>query len=149
MLISPELVHIILLQGLQMYNYILIQTLFAHTRQRDNYHWQHACQQASTFSFLCLQQLSITYYIEESINYQPVPTNNARRAIQTFKSHFISDHSIGTNFPLQLWDPLHPQAEDSLNMLCEQSIQISMQNPPRKAQFQCTAILAPFGCKSM
>ena len=57
------------------------------------------------------------------MTYQLVPPHDHRRniaekAIQTFKSHFISI-LCGTaeNFPLHLWDRLLPQAELTLNML--------------------------------
>jgi hypothetical protein len=44
--------------------------------------------------------------------------NTAERAIQTFKSHFIS--ALGTmdvDFPIQLWDKLALQVQDSINLL--------------------------------
>jgi hypothetical protein len=45
--------------------------------------------------------------------------NAAERAIQTFKNRFIS--ALGTtnaDFPIQLWDKLAPQVQDSINLLC-------------------------------
>ncbi|KAL7460503.1 hypothetical protein ACHAXS_000946 [Conticribra weissflogii] len=63
------------------------------------------------------------FLIDESIDYQIVlpkehGVNSAKRAIQTFKNHFISGLRLtDPNFPLQLWDQFLPQAEDSLNML--------------------------------
>jgi hypothetical protein len=44
--------------------------------------------------------------------------NAARCAIQTFKNRFIS--ALGTtniDFPIQLWDKLAPQMQDSINLL--------------------------------
>jgi hypothetical protein len=44
--------------------------------------------------------------------------NAAERAIQTFKVAFIAAlATTDSDFPLQLWDWLTPQAEDTLNML--------------------------------
>jgi hypothetical protein len=44
--------------------------------------------------------------------------NAAKRAIQTFKAHFISAlATTDSNFPLQLCDQLTPQVEAMLNML--------------------------------
>ncbi len=44
--------------------------------------------------------------------------NAVERAIQTFKNWFIG--ALGTtdaNFPIQLWDKLAPQVQDSINLL--------------------------------
>ena len=49
--------------------------------------------------------------------------NAAKRAIQTFKNRFIG--ALGTtdyNFPVQLWDKLAPQVQDSINLLCQSCI---------------------------
>jgi hypothetical protein len=44
--------------------------------------------------------------------------NAAERAIQTFKNHFIAGlATVDKNFPIQLWDELIPQAQDTLNLL--------------------------------
>jgi hypothetical protein len=44
--------------------------------------------------------------------------NAAERAIQTFKTAFIAAlATTDSDFPLQLWDWLTPQVEDTLNML--------------------------------
>ena len=44
--------------------------------------------------------------------------NAAERAIQTFKNHFIAGlASVDPDFPIQLWDELIPQAQDTLNLL--------------------------------
>ncbi len=44
--------------------------------------------------------------------------NAAERAIQTFKAAFIAAlTTTDSNFPLQLWDRLTPQVEDTLNLL--------------------------------
>jgi hypothetical protein len=45
--------------------------------------------------------------------------NAAEHAIQTFKNRFIG--TLGTtdvDFPVQLWDKLMPQVQDSINLLC-------------------------------
>jgi hypothetical protein len=43
----------------------------------------------------------------------------AKQAIQTFKAHFISAlASTDSEFPLQLWDRLTLQVENTLNMPC-------------------------------
>ncbi|KAL7485737.1 hypothetical protein ACHAW6_011335 [Cyclotella cf. meneghiniana] len=67
---------------------------------------------------------AITKYLcSQDIKWQFIPPNKhhvnaAKRAIQTFKNHFISGLcSTNRNFPSQLWDKLLPQAQDSLNML--------------------------------
>jgi hypothetical protein len=60
---------------------------------------------------------------EEAIDYQLVPPhvhrrNAAKRAIRTFKNHFIAGLcSVDPNFPLQLWDRLLSQATTTLNLL--------------------------------
>ena len=44
--------------------------------------------------------------------------NSAERAIQTFKHHFLSGlATCNSQFPIQEWDRLLPQAEMTLNML--------------------------------
>jgi hypothetical protein len=44
--------------------------------------------------------------------------NAAERAIQTFKNHFISGLcTTNKDFPLQLWDQMTEQAQDTLNLL--------------------------------
>ena len=59
----------------------------------------------------------------EKIAYQLVPpykhrTNQAERAIQTFKNHFKSClASVDPKFPLSEWDRLVPQANITLNLL--------------------------------
>jgi hypothetical protein len=68
-------------------------------------------------------QIVIDFLTKENITYQKVPpythrANTAERAIQTFKSHFVSGlASTPTNFPMHLWCRLLPQAQDTLNML--------------------------------
>ena len=59
----------------------------------------------------------------KNIVIQLVPPNNhrvnaAKRAISTFKDHFIAGLcTINPNCPLQLWDEFRPQTQDTLNML--------------------------------
>ncbi len=49
--------------------------------------------------------------------------NVAKQAIQTFKAAFIAAlMTTDSDFPLQLWDHLTPQVEDTLNMLCASRI---------------------------
>jgi hypothetical protein len=55
------------------------------------------------------------------------PTNHcvnaAEWAIQTFKNCFIG--ALGTtdgDFPIQLWDKLAPQVQDSINILCQSRV---------------------------
>jgi hypothetical protein len=44
--------------------------------------------------------------------------NAAERVTQTFKAAFIAAlATTDSNFPLQLWDKLTPQVQDTLNML--------------------------------
>jgi hypothetical protein len=63
------------------------------------------------------------YFTEQGIDYQlALPhihrRNNAERAIQTFKNHFISGLcSVDPNFLLKLWDKLLPQGTLMLNLL--------------------------------
>ena len=59
----------------------------------------------------------------QHVTLQKVPpydhrTNPAEKAIDTFKSHFISGlASLHLEFPLHLWDCLIPHAEITLNLL--------------------------------
>ena len=61
--------------------------------------------------------------IKENCDLQLVPPdthrrNLAERAIQTFKSHFISILAgVDPSFPMSLWDRLVPQAVMTLNLL--------------------------------
>jgi hypothetical protein len=63
------------------------------------------------------------YLTKEGIDYQLATPhihrrNNAERAIQTFKNHFITGlFSVDPNFTLKLWDKLLPQATITLNLL--------------------------------
>ncbi len=57
------------------------------------------------------------------MTYQLVPPldhrrNHTKKAIQTFKDHFVAILCRADKvFPLNLWDLLLPQAENTLNML--------------------------------
>jgi hypothetical protein len=57
------------------------------------------------------------------MTYQLIPPHNhcrncAKKAIQTFKDHFVAILCrADKEFPLNLWDLLLPQAENTLNML--------------------------------
>ena len=63
------------------------------------------------------------YVTSQNIDIQLVPpanhrVNAAKRAITTFKEHFIAAlATIDINCPLQLWDQFLAQVQDSLNML--------------------------------
>jgi hypothetical protein len=63
--------------------------------------------------------------------------NTAKRAIRTFKNHFIAGLcSFNKDFPLHLWDRLVPQALLSLNIL-----RGSRLNPKLSA---CAQLFGPF-----
>ena len=58
-----------------------------------------------------------------SLNQITFRVNAAERAIQTFKNCFIG--ALGTtnaDFPIQLWDKLAPQLQDSINILCQSRV---------------------------
>jgi hypothetical protein len=63
------------------------------------------------------------YMHANDVDFQLVPPgihrrNAAKRAIRTFKNHFIAGLcSVDKNFPMHLWDKLIPQAEITLNLL--------------------------------
>jgi hypothetical protein len=78
--------------------------------------------------------------------------NVAKRAIQTFKDHIISALAMSdSKFPLQLWDKLTSQVENTLNLM-----QASRINPNMSAyeaiwgsyNWNCFP-LAPPGCKAI
>jgi hypothetical protein len=77
--------------------------------------------------------------------------NAAERAIQTFKDAFIAAlATTDSNFPLQLWDWLMPQVQDTLNMMRTSRI-----NPAISAYEDLNGPydwnrypLAPLGCKA-
>jgi hypothetical protein len=91
---------------------LLIQSLIIHGLKP---HLQQLDNEAS----LALRN----YLTKQGINYQlALPhihrRNNAERAIQTFKNHFIASLcSVDPTFPLKLWDRLLPQATITLNLL--------------------------------
>jgi hypothetical protein len=78
--------------------------------------------------------------------------NAAERAIQTFKDHFISAlATTDSEFPLQLWDKLTSQVENTLNLM-----QASRINPNISAYEALRGLydwnhfpLAPPGCKAI
>ncbi len=78
--------------------------------------------------------------------------NAAERAIQTFKDAFIAAlATTDNNFPLQLWDKLAPQVQDTLNLL-----RTSRKNPDISAYEALNGPydwnrnpLAPPGCKTI
>ena len=75
--------------------------------------------------------------------------NIAKRAIRTFKSHFLSIMAgVSDAFPNFLWDCLLPQTELTLNLLCQSNISLSISawehyNGP--FNFDATPI-GPMGC---
>ncbi len=53
--------------------------------------------------------------------------NVVERAIQTFKDHFISAlATTDSRFPLQLWDKLTSQVENTLNLMQASCIDLNM-----------------------
>jgi hypothetical protein len=78
--------------------------------------------------------------------------NATKRVIQTFKGAFIAAlATTDSDFPLQLWDRLTPQVEDTLNML--QALHVD----PSKSAYKILNRpynwnrypLAPLGCKAV
>jgi hypothetical protein len=78
--------------------------------------------------------------------------NAAKRAIQTFKAHFIRAlPTTNSDFPLQLWDRLTPQVENTLNLMHPSRID------PTKSAYEAIHgpydwnrfPLAPPGCKAI
>ena len=78
--------------------------------------------------------------------------NAAKQAIQTFKDAFISAlATMDSNFPLQLWDKLTSQVQDTLNLLRTSHID------PSKPAYEILNgpynwnryLLAPLGCKAI
>jgi hypothetical protein len=63
------------------------------------------------------------FFTTIDVEYQLVPPHCHRRSaaereIHTFKEHFVAElSSVDTDFPLNLWDRLLPQAELTLNLL--------------------------------
>ena len=78
--------------------------------------------------------------------------NAAERAIQTFKDAFIAAlATTDVDFPLQLWDKLAPQVQDTLNLLRESratpgiSAYEALNGPYDWSRYP----LAPIGCKAI
>jgi hypothetical protein len=78
--------------------------------------------------------------------------NAAERAIQTFKDHFISAlATTDSEFPLQLWDKLTSQVENTLNLMRASRINTNisayeaLRGPYNWNRFP----LAPPGCKAI
>ena len=93
----------------------------------------------------------------KGLDYELVPPGNhrrnpAERAIQTFKSHFISIiNGVDTGYPADAWDQLIPQTNMTLNLLRECNM-----NPKHSAYsfvhgpFDFNAHpLAPLGCRAI
>ena len=71
--------------------------------------------QATKFIKQFLTKNKCTLQLVEPHNHR---VNKAKHAIQTFKDAFISTLATSnSNFPLQLWDKLAPQVQDTLNLL--------------------------------
>ena len=74
------------------------------------------------------------YIRSENISIQLIPLHNyrvnaAKRAIATYKEHFIAAlATVDMHCPLQLWDEFLPQVELTLNML-----RFSRRNPNKSA----------------
>jgi hypothetical protein len=78
--------------------------------------------------------------------------NAAECAIQTFKDAFIVVlATTDSNFPLQLWDRLTPQVQDTLNMMRASRINpaILVYEAPNKPYDWNRYPLAPLGCKAV
>jgi hypothetical protein len=78
--------------------------------------------------------------------------NAAERAIQTFKDAFlVALATTDCNFPLQLWDKLAPQVQDTLNLIRESQINptISAYEVPNRPYNWDWYPLAPPGCKAV
>ena len=64
-----------------------------------------------------------TYIIDQKTKIQFVEPHQhkviaAKRAIQTYKNHLVSGLcTVDPLFPLQLWNELLPQSQDTLNLL--------------------------------
>ncbi len=80
------------------------------------------------------------------------PVNAAKRAIATFKEHFITTLATDDMLcPLQLWDDFLPQVELTLNLL-----PFSRRNPKKSASHEVygsfdlnKTALAPLGSKAL
>ncbi len=105
--------------------------------------------QASRVIKECLTLQCCKNLLIEPKNHQ---VNADKRAIQTFKAHFISAlATTDSEFPLQLWDRLTPQVEHTLNML-----QPSRLDPTKSAYEAIHGPydwnhfpLTPLGCKAV
>ncbi len=78
--------------------------------------------------------------------------NAAKRAIQMFKDAFIATlATTDTNFPLQVWDRLAPQVQDTLNLLRASHVNLlisaykALNGPYDWGRYP----LAPHGCKAI
>jgi hypothetical protein len=68
--------------------------------------------------------------------------NAAEQAIQTFKNHFIAGMAtVDKDFPIQLWDKLLPQAQDTLNML--RTARTHLCYHKHRCILKCTMIFRP------
>ncbi len=78
--------------------------------------------------------------------------NAAEHAIQTFKDAFIAVlATTDSNFPLQLWDRLTPQVQDTLNMMHASRInQAILAYEALNGPYDWNRYpLAPLGCKAV
>jgi hypothetical protein len=102
-------------------------------------------------------KLKATIVDKWKVWYQLIPPNihhcnAAKRAIQTFKSHFLAIIAgLPPAFPYYLWDLLLPQTELTLNLLHQSSITPSMSawahfNGP--FDYNATPLL-PLGCPTI
>jgi hypothetical protein len=97
------------------------------------------------------------FFTANDVEYQLVPPhcyyrrcNAVKRAIGTFKEHFVAGlSSVDPAFPLHLWDRILPQAEITLNMLRTSRLHPQLS---AAAHFHCLVdynktALSPPGCK--
>jgi hypothetical protein len=78
--------------------------------------------------------------------------NAAEGAIQMFKDAFIvALATMDSNFPLQLWDKLTPQVQDTLNMMRGSRVDpIKLAYKVMNGQYNWNCyLLAPLGCKAV
>jgi hypothetical protein len=113
-------------------NVILVETMkncssgkmiWAHQKLIDRLHATGIVPKHLILNIKCSNNFKNTIKCNK-MTYQHVPPqdhhrNCAEKAIQIFKDHFVAI-LCGANreFPLNLWDLLLPQAENTLNMLC-------------------------------
>jgi hypothetical protein len=96
-------------------------------------HWMDN-EASTTVKRLLTKQFQLEYQLVPPHTHQ---RNAAKRAICTFKNHFIAGLcSADTDFPIRLWDQLIPQAKITIDLMRE-----SRANPSISA---CEGVFGPF-----